>query len=315
MANFCTNCGKPMNPKWKFCPFCSHHVYQAQEDISQIPLEKPSFEIYQALDTNSSEPSTFEKERKKKKRLTKLQKRAIIIGVPVIVAAIVIPLASIAIYQYLFPQKTVHFFVDNGDYSTSYTVSTTRATLEYFDDILHPSHTHPNPDYVASVIESYCTPNDSRIIQIANGIRSKCIDPYDSEEVINGLLSFTQAIGYKEEIFDLAQYPMETIFNQGDCEDLSILFGSLVVSLGFEAIITIINFFDEGEGEWFGHACVCVYLNFTPTQHTSYPPSYSFIINSKDYWICETTYQGWMIGQLPTSNPSYYEMLAYEFIN
>ncbi|MFX1302164.1 MAG: hypothetical protein ACFFBV_02015 [Promethearchaeota archaeon] len=315
MANFCINCGKPINPKWKFCPFCSHHVYQAPEDISQIPFEKPRFEAYQAVDTYSSEPSTFEKERKKKKRLTKLQKRAIIIGVPIIVAAIIIPIASIAIYQYLFPQKTIHFFVDNGNYSTSYTVTTTRATLEYFDDKTHPSHTYYDPDDVVSVIESYCTPNDSRIIQIANGIRSKCIDPYDFEEIVNGLLSFTQAIGYKEEIYDLAQYPMETIFNQGDCEDLSILFGSLVVSLGFEAIICVINYFDESEGEWFGHASVGVYLNFTPTQHTSYPPSHSFLVNSKDYWICETTYQGWMIGQLPTSNPSYYEMLAYEFIN
>jgi len=315
MANFCVNCGKPIQSNWRFCPYCSNHAYQGPKEISQITTEKPSIGTYEYVDTQSVEPSMPETKRKEKKRLTKVQKRAIVIGISVIVAAIIIPIVSIAIYQYLFPQKTVSFYVNNGDTSVSYTVSTSRATLDFFENQPHPSHTHWDPDYIASVIESYCTPNDSGMIQIANGIRSKCIDQYDSEEVINGLLSFTQAIGYKLEFFDLAQYPMETIFNQGDCEDLSILFGSLVVALGYEAIIVVINYYDEIEQEWFGHASVGVYLNFIPDQHTDYPPSYSFTVNSKEYWICETTYQGWMIGQLPTSIPNYYQMLAYAFVN
>ncbi len=310
MANFCVNCGKPIQSNWKFCPYCSNHAYQAPKDISQLTTEKPSIGAYEYVDTQSVEPSMLETKRKeKKKRLTKVQKRAIVIGIPVIVAAIVIPIVSIAIYQYLFPQKTVSFYVNNGNTSASYTVSTTRDTLDYFKNSPHPSHTHWDPDFIADVIESYCTPNDTRMLQIATAIRSKCINQYDSEEVVNGLLSFTQAIGYKLEFQDLAAYPMETIFNQGDCEDLSILFGSLVEALGYEAIICVINYYDTVEEQWFGHACIGVYLNFTPTY------SYSFTVNSKEYWICETTYQGWMVGQLPASNPSYYQMLAYAFIN
>lgn len=292
MAKFCTSCGKPLEPYWKFCAYCSHDVYQAPKDGSQIITEEPSMP-----------------EKKRKKRLTKVQKRVLIIGIPVIAAAIIIPIVSIAVYQYLFPQKTVYFYVNNRVTSASYTVSTTRDTLNYFNNQPHPSHTSINPNFIADVIESYCTPNDSRMIQIATAIRSKCIDQYDSEEVVNGLLSFTQAIGYKLDFQDLAAYPMETIFNQGDCEDLSILFGSLVVALGYEAIIVVINYYDEIEAEWFGHACIGVYLNFTPTY------SYSFTVNTKEYWICETTYQGWMVGQLPASDPGYYLMLAYEFIN
>ena len=315
MANFCTSCGKSLKSSWKFCPYCSSHVYQEPKDISQISTEKESFRTYESTDTQIAEPTKLEIKRKEKKRLTKVQKRAIIIGIPVIAAAIIIPIVSIAVFQYIFPQKTVYFYVDNGDTSASYTVSTTRDTLVFFKNQPHPSHTYYDPDDIASVIESFCTPNDSRMIQIANAIVSKCIDQYDSEEVINGILSFTQAIGYKLDFQDLAQYPMETIFNQGDCEDLSILFGSLVVALGYEAIIVIINYYDVVEEEWFGHACVGVYLNFTPTQHSSYPPSYYFTVNSKEYWICETTYQGWMVGQLPASNPDFYQMLAYKFIN
>lgn len=296
MAKFCTSCGNALQPFWKICPYCSHPVYQAPT------------ETYEHIDYQSVEPSMPEVIPKERKKLTRVQKRALVIGIPVIIAAIIIPIVSIAVYQHLFPQKTVSFYVDYGNTSASYTVSTTRDTLDYFDNLPHPSHTSFNPDFIADVIESYCTPNDSRMLKIANGIVSKCIDQYDSEEVVNGLLSFTQAIGYKLEFQDLAAYPMETIFDQGDCEDLSILFGSLVVALGYEAIICVINYYDENEAESFGHACIGVYLNFTPTY------SYSFTVNSKDYWVCETTYQGWMVGQLPASNPNYYEMLAYEFV-
>ncbi len=288
MANYCTNCGTKLEDTWKFCPFCSNHIYHRPEEPFQIS---------------------------EKKRLTKRQKIAIIIGIVVIISAIIIPIGSILTYQYLFPQKTLPFYVNNGNTLTSYTVSTTRTTLTFFENQPHPSHTYMDPNHTAQVVESYCTPYDESIIQIAQAIRSECIDQYDSEEVINALLSFTQAVGYKVDPIDLAQYPLETIFHQGDCEDLSILFGSLVVSLGFEAIIVVINYYDVGEGQWFGHACIGVYLDFTPTQHSGYPPSYSFNVNSKNYWVCETTYQGWMIGELPTASPSYYIMEAYSFID
>ncbi|MFX1375194.1 MAG: hypothetical protein ACFFA0_05225 [Promethearchaeota archaeon] len=170
-------------------------------------------------------------------------------------------------------------------------------------------------NYTASVIESYCTPNDEKIIQVAQAVQSKCIDQFDSEEVINALLSFTQAIEYKAESVDLAKYPLETIFERGDCEDLSILFGSLVETLGYAAVILIIAYYDEFLGQWFGHACVGVYLSFTPTAHLGYPPSYSYEIDGLDYWICETTAQGYMIGHLPTSSPSYYVVEGYALIN
>lgn len=304
MANFCTNCGNPLEPTWEFCPYCQYHLYH-----------KPSSDVYQPLDNQSELFYTSNIEREGKKTLTKRQKRAILIAVIVVISATIIPIGSIFIYRYFFPEKTVQFYVNNGSYLTSYTFSTTRATLTYFESQPHPSHTHWDADYVAQVIESYCTPNDETIIQIAQAIQSKCNDQNNSEEIVNALLSYTQAIGYKTELIDIAQYSLETIFNQGDCEDLSILFGSLVVSLGYEAIICIINYYDVGEGEWFGHACVGVYLNFTPTQHASYPPSHSFTVDSKEYWICETTYQGWMIGELPTYNPIHYSMEAYEFIN
>ncbi|MFX1390270.1 MAG: zinc ribbon domain-containing protein [Promethearchaeota archaeon] len=314
MANFCTNCGKPLNSNWKYCPYCQHTVFNKQFTPSYSEEKTVNFDHYYVTDEYSEDYRPFSIEKSKRKHITKSQKIAIVIGIVIIVGAIVGPISGIAIYQYLFPQKSIYFFVDNGQISTSYTISTSRETLDYYGNLPHPSHTHWDPYYTAEVIESYCNPNDTRIINIAQDINSKCIDQNDDEEIINALLSFTQGIGYKAELTDLGQYSLETIFYQGDCEDLSILFGSLVVSLGYDAILVIISVYDQSEGLWYGHAAVGVYLNFTPTEHTSYPPSHYFYVNSKEYWICETTYQGWMIGELPASNPSYYVMEGYEFI-
>ncbi len=310
MVNFCTNCGNPVKPNWEYCPSCSNQIY-----LTPKIVDNPDFETYQSVDLQSEKIDMVGTERERKVRLTTKQKRALVIGIIVIAASVITPVAIILAYQYLSPQKNVHFYVNHGNTLTSYTVSTSRDVLNFFEGEPHPSHTHWDPDYVASVIASYCTPNYSKIIQISEAIQSKCLDQYDSEEIVNALLSFTQAIGYRAEIIDITKYPMETIFSQGDCEDLSVLFGSLVVSLGYEAILAVINYYDIVEEQWFGHACIGVYLNFTPTHHLGYPPSHSFTIDSKEYWVCETTSQGWMVGHLPTLNPSHYLMEAYAYIN
>ncbi len=287
----------------KFCPYCGHAI--------GINPKKSGRPAYESLEQGI----TLRMECEGRRRLTKNQKRAIIVGTIVVLAAIIIPTVSIAIYESNFIQKKVGFYVNNGLNPSSYTVKTTRANLNFYKDEPHPSHFSFDANYTASVVESYCTPNDEKIIQISEAVRSKCIDPYDSEEVINALLSFTQAITYKYDTVDLAQYPLETIFEQGDCEDLSILFGSLVEALGYAAIIMIINFYDEVEEVWVGHACVGVYLSYVPTAHLGYPPSYYYDIDGYDYWICETTSQGYMIGHLPASDPSYFLLGGYTFIN
>lgn len=312
MANFCTACGKSVQPEWNVCPYCSHPVYRVPRDFEEnITEERPSYAFdqpsYQKRSAYDVKPKKI-----KKTRFTKKQKKGLIIGSILVMSAILIPTISVFVFEYLNPSKKVDFYVDNGLTSKSYTVSTTRDTLTYFNSLSHPTHSYWDENITASVIETYCTPLDARILKIAQAIRSKYIDQYDSEEVINALLSFTQAIGYKSDNIDMAKFPLETIFGQGDCEDLSILFGSLVVSLGFSAIIMVLDIFDEDEEVWLGHASVGVYLTNTPAAHS---PNYYFNIDSNEYWICETTSQGWLIGNLPTSNTSFYLMEGYAYIS
>ena len=313
MANFCTACGKPVQSEWNICPYCSHPLYRVPKDnIKTVSENESTFVPYQSPHPRESyEIKDVKQEKIKKIRLTRKQKKGLIIGSIVIFAAIFIPVISFFVYDYLNPHKQVNFYVNNGLNSRSYTVTTTRDTLNYFNSLYHPIHNYMDADIAALAIESYCTTTDGRIIQIAQAIRSKCMDQYNSEEVINALLSFTQAIGYKSESIDVGKYPLETIFNQGDCEDLSILFGSLVVSLGYNATIMVIEIYDENEDEWGGHACVGVYLSYTPTAPIT---SWYYDIDSNEYWICETTSQGWLIGNLPVSDPAYFLVEGYAYI-
>ncbi|MFX1478064.1 MAG: zinc-ribbon domain-containing protein [Promethearchaeota archaeon] len=321
-VNFCVKCGKQLKSHWKVCPYCGHPISRKTHEyfVSSTVLKQPVNKYYpqQKFSTGSSSHVIYPmKEGISKKKLTKSKTAAIILGSLVLVAAILIPVLSINIYNYNHPKKTVQYYVNNGYYSRSYTVAITRSTLDYYENLPHPSHSYSDPFYVASIIESYCTTYEPKIIEIAQAIRSQCVDPDDPEEVINGLLSFTQAITYKSEVKDIAKYPLETIFNRGDCEDMSVLFGSLAEALNYEAILAIIELYDEVEGEWVGHACIGVHLNFVPSAHWSYPPSYyiNATEDSNKYWVCETTYQGWMIGEIPVSDPSYFLIAGYAFID
>jgi hypothetical protein len=258
--------------------------------------------------SESKESISTPRKKESTRRITKKQKKAIIIGSIVMAAAIVIPIISFSVYFYAFPRRTFQFYVNHGTVSRSLTVTTTWANLDNYINADHPHHSYPDSNYSASVIESYCTPNDQELMDIASQIRSKCLNPNDLEEIIDALLSFTQAIGYKSELNDLAKYPFETIFRQGDCEDLSVLFGSLAVAMGYSAVLLLIDVYDEVDEEWGGHACIGVTLSPGPVS-TSH-----FDVNGSEYYICETTAQGWLIGELPTSLPEYFLMDGYAFI-
>ncbi len=248
--------------------------------------------------------------RKEKKHFSKKKVKIIVIAACIIVAAIVIP---VTVFFATNCYRTINYYVSNGHISKSYTCIFPRSTYNYYTDQPHPRHDlYSDWDDIALTFASYCTPDESEILKIAQAVKSQCINQSDDEEVINALLSFTQGITYKSEVLDRAKYPLETLMDKGDCEDLSIFFGSIVESLGYEAIILCVIVNDPSEGS-FGHACVGVHLNFTPNQHPDYPPSTYFDAaeDSNQYWICETTDQGWMVGQLPP----YFSFVGYAFIN
>lgn len=170
--------------------------------------------------------------------------------------------------------------------------------FHYRLDLGHPSHSSPNPQVTADIIETYCTVS-SGIQSLAQSLKSQCLNPNDDEEVINALLSFTQHKGdFSRSIKyildgadDFAKYPWETIAEgNGDCEDKAILFSSLVVSLGYSAAIFIVP----------EHVLVGVNIASEPTHNTQQSTNWYIEIGGIKYWTCETTVSGWLIGDLPS---------------
>lgn len=305
MPNFCTYCGKPLQSSWKVCPFCGKSIYFPVSPTTTTEISSKSI-------SSKEEPSILMK--KERKRFTKKRIKVIVIVSSIILAAIIIP---VTVFFTTNCYRTINYYVSHGQISKSYTCIFPRSTYNYYVNQPHPRHDlYSDWDDIALTFASYCTPDEGEILKIAQAVKSQCINQSNDEEVINALLSFTQGITYKSEILDRAQYPLETLMDKGDCEDLSIFFGSIVESLGYEALILCVLVDDPLEG-LFGHACVGVHLNFTPNQHPDYPPSYFFDAteDSNQYWLCETTDQGWMVGQLPASDPSDFSIVGYAFVN
>ena len=185
-------------------------------------------------------------------------------------------------------------------------IATTYSYSDYFFYRLtleHPEHGASTYGEVAQIIAGYCRP--SSVQSLAEFIEDNVDDPLDNESVIDGLLTYCQDRGDFEHcihyvpdgINDFSKYPLETLCEGcGDCEDKAILFASLVRSIGFDVRICIVP----------GHCFVAVKLDSAPVHgdgwHISRPDG--------DYYTCETTGYGWLIGDLP---PDYQGESVYSY--
>jgi len=134
----------------------------------------------------------------------------------------------------------------------------------------------------------YVTSNEAIIINISSLLNDQAKElGLDDEGKINFVLSFVQSIPYVEDEASVSldeywRFPVETLYDdQGDCEDKSFLFASLVESMGFAAVILIYN----------SHAAVGVVCSGVYGSYYSY--------EGNKYYYCETTAEGWVIGDIP----------------
>jgi hypothetical protein len=105
---------------------------------------------------------------------------------------------------------------------------------------------------------------------------------------VNFALAFVQSIPYATDLnstgyADYPRFPVETLYdNIGDCKSHSILFATLTLLLGFDAVF--INPPD--------HLAVGVLGNNLGGTYWTY--------DDQNYYYCETTGEGFTVGQLPT---------------
>jgi hypothetical protein len=150
------------------------------------------------------------------------------------------------------------------------------------------------PDSVRSQIQlkdfGYFTTTDDPYMQsLATKINATATqEGYSSLQEANFALAFVQSIPYATDLNstgyqDYPRFPIETLVdNVGDCKSHSILFATLTLMLGFNAVF--INPPD--------HLAVGVLGNNLGGTYWTY--------NNQDYYYCETTGEGFTVGQLPT---------------
>ena len=141
------------------------------------------------------------------------------------------------------------------------------------------------------------TTNDYYLKQVAKKLQEAASQKdYDSYDEVSFVLAFIQSLPYTSDSVtsgydEYPRFPLETLVdNGGDCEDTSILFATLTLIMGYGT----------------------VYLN--PPDHYAVgvlgddlPGSY-YTYNDKTYYYCETTGDGWKIGEIP---PEFKDEEAY----
>jgi hypothetical protein len=123
---------------------------------------------------------------------------------------------------------------------------------------------------------------------------------WDEMETVGFLLSYVQAMPYTSDKVttgydEYPRYPIETIVDGGgDCEDTSILLASLVRAMGYDVVLL----------ELPGHMAVGFPLSEDtirnwPNGHHGYSLAYYTREDGRHWAYCETTGEGWRLGQMP----------------
>jgi hypothetical protein len=132
------------------------------------------------------------------------------------------------------------------------------------------------------------TTNDYYLKKVAEKLQEaaaqKDYEPYDQ---VSFVLAFVQSLPYTSDSVtsgydEYPRFPLETLVdNGGDCEDTSILFASLTLIMGYGTVY--INPPDH-------YAVGVLGDNLAGAYYTN---------NDKTYYYCETTGDGWKIGEIP----------------
>ena len=110
---------------------------------------------------------------------------------------------------------------------------------------------------------------------------------YGSFDQVSFIFAFVQSLPYTSDSVttgydNFPRFPIETLVDDGgDCEDTAILFATLTLILGYGTV------YINPEG----HLAVGILGNDLDGSYYTY--------NNKTYYYCETTGDGWTIGELP----------------
>lgn len=151
----------------------------------------------------------------------------------------------------------------------------------------------------SEAMSDFATVNDSVIMSLANKLQSLAENNnYNATETVNFVISFVQqTIDYKGDNESKGQkeywrYPIETIVDeQGDCEDTSVLFTSLLENLNYDTIL-LFYIIDDTIGHLASGVSGIVVSDGDSLFYEDVP-----------YFYCETTSIGFSAGEKPNDIP------------
>lgn len=148
-------------------------------------------------------------------------------------------------------------------------------------------------------VQRYFTTDEAYMMDIANQLAGYRISSgFDDQQFAQFVLSMVQQIDYLTDEYtrqstEFFKYPVEYIYDGGgDCEDSSIFYAVLMDILGYEAGIVI-----------FQDHCMAVVAvdGFT---YSGVRAIQTIVVDGVTYYFCETTAEGWRVGE--TSNADLY---------
>jgi len=194
-------------------------------------------------------------------------------------------------------EKTYNWKYDNQDWEISLSIPT--KTYENYVALLED-----RTPLTADARARFVTSEEKVVKDLTEELKSLANSKnYNSKDTINFILSFVQDQGNIKYILDNVtkgvdeywRYPVETLVDQkGDCEDTTVLFASIMDELGYDVVL-LLYLWDQ-DGEDIGHLAGGVHLSGS---HGHYVKDNV----GKKYYYCETTAPNFKIGELPKDPP------------
>lgn len=145
----------------------------------------------------------------------------------------------------------------------------------------------------------FVTEHDTDIKNLAQKLLNLAEEQnFNDSETVNFILSFVQQnIDYKEDmdsrgVEEYWKYPLETLYEKnGDCEDSSTLFQSIMKNTPYD-VVMLFYIIDDSSG----HLSSGVHIDEELAGH-------SITHKGKEYYYCETTSSGFVVGEKPSEIP------------
>ncbi len=195
--------------------------------------------------------------------------------------------------------RTMTFKTGFGASTYTETITIPSQSLQYWESLPHPPVSTEYSDGTYSLDFSQYVDTAS-VSNIARSVAAVAV--LGEEDVADTILSFVQNVGYVENThaYQDALYPTETLAAGGVCSDLSILYASMMISLGFHAVFLWYPHVTDLGGSPAAHVEVGVHLSSLP-QHTTYGNYTYYTVDGVNYYVAETTNTGWLVGDIPPS--------------